>query len=227
MDVNRIKQIRSLIEFLSRILGDHYEIVFHVITEDKTYIDTIINGHISGRTEDSPLTKFALELIESKVYLERHYVTHYKTVTKDNKRLQGSTFFIMDDNNQNIEGMLCFNLDYSGRVDLANAILKDLNLSLLPGELQAESLEVQPAEDDFTEILSESVKDTIKQFIGVDLQTDNLTLTQEARLDIVKVLEEKNIFQLKGAVTEVADLLGVSEPTIYRYRTKIQKEKMK
>lgn len=224
MDVRKISKIRSLIEFLSQILGEHYEIVFHVITEEKSYIDTIINGHLSGRTEDSPLTKFALELIESKVYLEKNYVVHYKTITKTNKQLQGSTFFIRDSENQIIEGMLCFNLDYSGQIELANNILESLNLSFEVDISHSKSLEFEESDEDFTEILSENVKDIINQYIDIDLQSSNLTLTKEARLDIVKILEEKNIFQLKGAVTEVAELMNVSEPTIYRYRNKIKEK---
>ncbi|MDN6271045.1 MAG: helix-turn-helix domain-containing protein, partial [Tetragenococcus koreensis] len=70
----------------------------------------------------------------------------------------------------------------------------------------------------FTEVLSGNVRDIIKEYINIDLLNDSIDLTQEAKMDIVKTLEEKNIFQLKGAVTETAGLLNVSEPTIYRYR---------
>ncbi|MDN5810914.1 MAG: PAS domain-containing protein, partial [Tetragenococcus koreensis] len=77
MEQEMIYQTRALIDFLSTILGDQYEIVFHVITEEEVYIDSIINGNISGRNKDSPLTKFALDLIDSKAYLDKDYVVNY------------------------------------------------------------------------------------------------------------------------------------------------------
>ncbi len=52
--------------FLGEVLGEQYEIVFHVITEDGAYIAAIANNHISGRSLDSPLTAFASELMQNK-----------------------------------------------------------------------------------------------------------------------------------------------------------------
>ncbi len=42
-------------------------------------------------------------------------------------------------------------------------------------------------------------------------------LTKDEKFEIVKVLDEKGIFMLKGAVSYVAELLYSSEATIYRY----------
>jgi predicted transcriptional regulator YheO len=41
--------------------------------------------------------------------------------------------------------------------------------------------------------------------------------TKEERLEIIHSLNEKGIFFVKGAVHLVANALGISSPTIYRY----------
>ena len=50
-------------------------------------------------------------------------------------------------------------------------------------------------------------------------------LTQEDRLSIVERLNNSGLFQLKGAVGEAAQYLYCSEASIYRYLSKISKNK--
>lgn len=220
MSPERLATYKSLVAFLGEVMGEQFEIVLHVIEEKNVWIETIVNGQLSGRTENSPLTKFALELIESKAYLEKDYVTSYKTVTNTGKILQGATFFIKTDNQ--LEGMVCINMDYSGQLELAESMIKMLHLpkKMTAKELLGHSTEKET--DDFTEILSENVQDIIHEYIDPSLINDNVSLTQEARLEIIRTLERKGVFQLKGAVTQVAKILKVSEPTIYRYRKIIE-----
>ena len=47
-------------------------------------------------------------------------------------------------------------------------------------------------------------------------------LTKDEKMEIVKALDEKGIFMLKGAVPLVAKLLHSSEATIYRYLSNIK-----
>lgn len=216
MDVERLQTYKTLITFLGEILGDQFEIVLHIIEEDNVWIESIVNGELSGRNTNSPLTKFALELIESQAYLDKDYISSYKTVTNSGKILQGSTFFIK--NGDKLEGMMCINMDFSGQVEVAENVIKMLHL---PKNITAKKLlghmdNKEP--EDFTEILSENVQDIIHEYIDPSLINDNVSLTQDARLEIIKTLEKKGVFQLKGAVTHVAKILKVSEPTIYRYR---------
>ena len=42
----------------------------------------------------------------------------------------------------------------------------------------------------------------------------------EEKIRVVKYLQDKGTFKVKGAIALVADKLDVSEPTIYRYLKK-------
>ena len=56
----------------------------------------------------------------------------------------------------------------------------------------------------------------------VSLPADQLDADE--RLGIVAALEPQGIFLLKGAVKEVADALGCSQATVYRYLAQVRKE---
>ncbi|AMB99782.1 hypothetical protein AWM75_07315 [Aerococcus urinaehominis] len=217
-----IQQYISLVRFLGQAIGDQFEFVLHAFdTDGDMYIAEIINGQLSGRSKDSPITQFALDLINNKTYLDQDYLVDYKTKTQQGKLLQGSTFFIKN-NQQDLLGMLCINMDYSKQFEMADDIIRMLNLPI--NIRTAEMVDSRPeAEDDFAEVLSESLHDIILQVVGADQLNENVQLTQEARVDIVARLEERGVFQIKGSVSQVAQILGVSEPSIYRYRRMIPK----
>lgn len=115
--------------------------------------------------------------------------------------------------------MICVNYDYTKRVELAKDIFQSLNLAPLATVPAFEEKVIKNTSPQiFVEKISENIEDIIQEYVNIDISNNNIDLTQEAKVEIVEILEEKNIFQLKGAVSEVAKLLRVSEPTIYRYR---------
>ena len=50
------------------------------------------------------------------------------------------------------------------------------------------------------------------------------SLRKAEKVDIVRQLREMGTFMVKGTVTEVGKILGVSDPTIYRYLAAIRKD---
>ncbi len=50
-----------------------------------------------------------------------------------------------------------------------------------------------------------------------------MRMTMDEKKYIVKKLEEKGVFRLKGVVAEVADCLEVSDQTVYRYLKELEK----
>ncbi|CAH2715105.1 hypothetical protein BACCIP111895_02289 [Neobacillus rhizosphaerae] len=44
-------------------------------------------------------------------------------------------------------------------------------------------------------------------------------------MELIEKLESAGIFKLKGSISHIADKLMVSEPSVYRYRSKLQKMK--
>lgn len=201
---------KTLVEFLGKVLGENYEIVLHDINKEGSSVVAIENSHISGRSIDSPLTGFALELIQSKKYLECDYLTHYKAKTKSNLKINGSTFFIKD--GQNIEGMLCINYDGSKFERLSNEILKLANL-----DIQEPKTTAQEAIEQLSENIEEIIDSILQKH---SLNINNLKPKDKA--ECIKRLYENGIFNVKGSIPKVAKHLNISEPSVYRYLQKNQ-----
>ncbi|HGI3622064.1 TPA: PAS domain-containing protein [Streptococcus agalactiae] len=222
MDKEKLDYWKTIITFLHNVLGDNYEIVLHVVDENDIYIGELVNSHISGRTISSPLTTFALDLIKNKVYKEKYFVTNYKAIVSPlNKEVRGSTFFIKNAQNE-LEGMLCINLDISAYQNIALDILDLVNLNvnkILPKSPQKISL---PQQEEPVEVLSGNIQDIISEIVDPSLLNQNIHLSQEVKVEIVSKLHEKGVFQLKGAVSKVAEVLNISEPSVYRYLKKIE-----
>ena len=214
MDNEKLQLYTSLTHFLGKTLGNQYEIVLHVLDSGKFHIAAIENSHVSGRTIHSPITGFALELIQSKKHKVQDYVLNYKSQTINGKQLKGSTFFIKGKNGE-LEGMLCINQDTSRYEELSRDILALANLAPFPSTTLLPSDE--PQSTDLVEILDESIEGIVYSIVSPDLLDQKVLLSKELKVEIVRNLNERGVFQIKGAVARVSEILHISEPSVYRY----------
>lgn len=215
MDKYQKERFGNLVKFLGDALSDEYEIVLHDIDKNGSSVCAIENSHISGRTVNSPLTGFALELLKNKVYEEKDYLVGYKSVTSQGKYIQGSTFFIKND--KKIAGMLCINYDNTEYKNLSDKILKLGNIVK-----SDEPQEIVPATNGAVEQLSESIEDIIASVIEPSILHGDTILKPEKKQEIVTLLFNKGVFNIKGAVLEVSKILNMSEQSVYRYLKKVE-----
>ncbi|MHC5268531.1 helix-turn-helix transcriptional regulator [Enterococcus sp. LJL98] len=207
----------NLTKFLGSALGNQYEIILHVFDSGNFHVAAIENSHVSGRTIDSPLSGFALNLIQSEIYQTKDFVADYKTQTVDGKSLRGSTFFIKGENGE-LQGMLCINQDTSRYEELSREILA---LANGPNTIIEEIATI-----DRTEILDETIEGIIYAIVSPDLLKEKTSLSKELKVEVVRHLNEKGIFQIKGAVARVSEILHISEPSVYRYLKMVEHESL-
>ncbi|WP_423364152.1 helix-turn-helix transcriptional regulator [Mycoplasma sp. P36-A1] len=222
-----MKSYIKLVDFLASMLGPNYEIVLHDAQKENVPIIAIANSHITGRKINDSATMFALKVIASKQYKDNDYMSNHDAVSKDKKPLRSSMFFIKDNNK--LLGLLCINFDDSQFVDLAKSMLELVH----PNEIIKKRNEQVKQSEDISETMIETIQKTIEEYFLANsiiathkqkAQFHNLILqlTQDNRIEVIELLNEKGIFMLKGAVNEVASILEVSEPTIYRYLSKVK-----
>lgn len=211
----------NLTEFLGEVLGGSYEVVTHAIENGKASIIAIANNHISGRTLDSPLTTFATKLIQEKVYLKENFVCDYKASVGKSKLIQGSTFFIK--NEDELLGILCINRDTT---ELNQAISKIIELEKLEdfSNMLASTMSVKE-NSKITDIeeLSHSIEDILAENIDLQYLNSGFMLTKDQKEDVISKLYNKGIFNIKGVIPTVAKYLNISEPSVYRYLQKLKR----
>ena len=209
----------KLVYFLSAALGDNCEIALHDLTSKDQEIVAISNNPISGREVGAKLSNLSLHYLEEKQYLNHDYVMNYKTVGNDGKLMRGATYFIKEEGREMPVGMLCINVNISDLEYLTSTIKKILGIK--------EEKDIEFKMDNPVEILSSPLDEMIDMYIKECLEKMGFPsyflaerLNVDEKIKVVKYLQEKGTFKVKGAIVLVAEKLAVSEPTVYRYLKK-------
>lgn len=209
----------KLVYFLSAALGDNCEIALHDLTSKDQEIVAISNNPISGREVGAKLSNLSLHYLEEKQYLNHDYVMNYKTVGNDGKLMRAATYFIKEEGREMPVGMLCINVNISDLEYLTSTIKKILGIK--------EEKDIEFKMDNPVEILSSPLDEMIDMYIKECLEKMGFPsyflaerLNVDEKIKVVKYLQEKGTFKVKGAIVLVAEKLAVSEPTAYRYLKK-------
>lgn len=206
-----------MVDFLGACFGENTEVVLYDFKDINHSIIAIHNGHISGRTIGAPLTNFALSKLKDKGKVGPPYYLNYLGLSKNNITLKSNSFFILDKSG-NPQGMISINIDVTKYQQAAELLQK---LAFLPA--------IKPVEKDNNNIeaLNTSPRDMINGIINDVTKSGEISierLTVEEKIEIVKRLNAEKFFLIKGAVSEVAEVLSISIATAYRYLNKINKD---
>lgn len=211
----KLEKLIPLAEFLSQCYGDNVEVVLHDIADLDHSAIAIFNNHVSGRKTGAPMTYYGLKIIREKLYTDKDYSVDTRNVLSNGKVLRSSTYFIKDDDGELI-GTLCINVDVSQYVEMSK-----LFETLAFGHRAKATEEI--SQHDFVTKLKETFPATVDDLIDVTViefigEKGNISdLTPERKIELVSKLNEKGIFMFKGTIRKVSAVLGVSEPTVYRY----------
>lgn len=225
-----LKPYLELVPFLAKVLGPHHEVVLNEVGEYNQVI-AIENGYISGRKVGAPLTNKAIDIISQKLYTDRNWMDNYLGLSANNRPVRCSTYFIKDDNG-NLAGLLCINFDDAQYRNLINQIIhlchpkefveQNAKVSYAPALVLGPS-EPKGGEEKF----GRSTDDVVTEIIDLMLTSCPVPvsrMTQDEKMEIVDKLNNRGVFLIKGSVSQVADALSCSEPTIYRYLSKLNKQ---
>lgn len=212
----------KIVDFLGKALGDNCEIALHDLTSQEQEIVAIANNQLSGREIGAKLSNLSLHYLDTKQYLNNDFVMNYKTVGPDGKLMRAATYFIKEDGKEMPVGMLCINVNISDLEYLTATIKKILGVK--------EEKEIEFKMDNPVEILSSPLDEMIDMYIKECLEKMGFPsyflaerLNVDEKIKVVKYLQEKGTFKVKGAIVLVAEKLAVSEPTVYRYLKKMDK----
>ncbi|MGI6715050.1 MAG: helix-turn-helix transcriptional regulator [Bacilli bacterium] len=211
----KLKPYVHLVDFLADFLGENTEVVLHNMTDlasvccsDPEWL------HQREKSGCSAYRLSALDLMRSGSYKDKDYQANYKGASIAGHELRSATYYIKDDDGSLI-GMLCLNLDCRKLMD-ARRVLDSL---ISAGNVEETSI---PVKENFNIDVNDLVRNNIRN-IYPDGENDLSKLSKEQKIDLVKRLEDMGTFMVKGAVWHVAEILGVSVSTVYRYLGNIKK----
>ncbi len=193
-----------IVEFLSQVFGSYCEVVLHDVTETQESIIAISENNLTGRKKGGTMSPVAQKVLE--LNQDQNYVINNMEKALQGKDIRSNTCFIKDSNGKMI-GMLCVNLDISAPL----AVRKMLdNLIAFPAASEPSS----------AASFSSNLEDYVLLLINGALKDSAISpsrMTPEEKKAVIKQLNEKGVFRIKGGVSEVCLHLQISEATLYRY----------
>ena len=198
-------------EFLDRtaqgiaaMFGTSCETLIQDMAEPDHPILSIYNGHVSGREVGSTLDVLGTGLtLDEEAYTAD--LVNLAATTPDGRQIKSSTFHLMGDGYNLALGI---NFDYSALV-YANRILVDL----MNAQADLRSALWQEGDSRQLSQLFEQCVDTVGKPVS--------SLTKKDRLRVIALLEQNNAFSYRKAVPYVAQHLGVSRYTVYKYLSEL------
>lgn len=200
----KLEALFPIAKGIAETFGENAEVVIHDVGKPENSL-IFMAGNVTGRKLGAPLTNLALEALK-KSGDNASDLIGYQTTTKDGKILKSSTLFIRDVQGK-IIGCLCINLDIT-------------NLLTCQKILEYYTKTNKPVEHKTLEEFYKDVNDAMREIVqGVlnDYPIPVKFMQKEDKLQIVKKLDGKGVFLVKGAIDYVATILHVSRYTIYNY----------
>lgn len=204
---------KYLVQFLGACLGKHTEVVLYNFQDISQSVIEICNQGVSGIKVGDPLSGFAVSVMKDKGKEGPPYYLNHKVVSENKRVLYSNSFLILDANKQPM-GMIS---THTNTEPLRETI--EMLKSFMGGE---------DNRIDEVENIALSPVDLIKQtmdLITTEKDIDPERMTGKEKMAVVEQLNEDGFFLIKGAVSQTAKMIGLSEATVYRYLSKINKSR--
>lgn len=221
-----LKKYLPLLDFFSTVLGSTAEIVLHDITTTQGLDASIvyIQNNVSGRKLGAPATDFLMNILSNGIYKEKEFLANYRSKDVNGKEFLSSSYFIKNEQGQLI-GMICININQSQILELGVKIEETLNLfSDLTNYKTKMVKEPEPViNENLYKKITNIVDEAVFEVVGKkNVQVKRLSRSQ--KLDIVRVLYNKSYFDFKNAVVELANVFEMAEVSIYKYVQEVRNE---
>lgn len=206
--------------FISKAIGPDFEISLIDTKDGKNRIIAMEYGNISGRHVGEEISPLLKKSIENKEYETTDYIANRTTYAKSGKPLRTSVFFIKDEDN-NLEGIMCINFDDSRYEELGKKIMFLCHPDYYTEHRITKQSDSSDINGDYKDVgESMTIEETIESIVDNELNEVLIPverLTQDEKIQIVKNLDNKGVFMMKGSVGIFSKKLDVSQASVYRY----------
>lgn len=208
-----------VVKGIAKTFGKDCEVLLHDVSNLESSVIMIENGHVTRRKVGSPMTDLGLYFLQSDLFKDTDFIANYQTESKDGKKLKSTSIFIRDDKKK-IIGFLCINyaLDHLSeirkKIDDFCAVNKAVDKNVFNNEEKEEIF------TDNLDDLLERVFVKAQEKVGKPIEK----MLKDDKLELVRYLQKKGFFLVKGNIDKIARKLNVSRYTVYNYLSEIKPE---
>jgi predicted transcriptional regulator YheO len=208
-----IEKFIPVAEMIAQTFGKHCEVIIHDFSNPQNSVIYTCNNTVTNRQVGESFTEYFIK----EVLLSRKFhddcSANYMMKGKDGQIIKSSTALIRN-NEGKVLGAMCVNIDISCIATVMNQFSDMFGVEDTYTNTDNE-VEVVPH-------IKEIVDDIIDKTIG-DQDVNNMS--REKRIELIKFMNSKGIFLIKGSTDKVADRMNISRVTVYGYLDEIKKEK--
>jgi len=203
------KQIFARYIEIGKMMGEMFspslEVVIHDLRKPKESIIFVYNGSITGRKIGDVTTDLGRLRISDPKTPEA--LVGYDNKSPSGHRLKSSSLAIKNEKGSLI-GSFCVNWDltpFDQFESFMSAFLKTEPLSIL-----------NDGEDFGVNDAQKSIEDLVDEFIA-ERGWSSKQLSAEQRAEVANAMQEKGVFEKRGAASTLAQKLNVTRASIYNY----------
>jgi predicted transcriptional regulator YheO len=203
------KTLKQLADGVVNTFGRGCEVAVHDLANVQESL-IYLKGAVTKRKLGAPIT----DLVVRALHQEGNEVTDkfgYKTSTRDGRVLKSTTVFIRNSGGDVI-GAFCINFDTT---EFSNAA------HVLEALVRIDDFGAHEKTETFAASIGETIDALFEQAVS-EIGKQPATMSTEEKTKLVAVLERQGTFKIKGAVDQVAILMGVSKYTVYNYWQKVR-----
>lgn len=209
------KQYLPFLDFFCLYLGKEVEIILYD-TKKALWVGNPLDAN---RKVGMKIGGIEQSFLEAELYKERDHTVNYRSLLPVSRlKLRSATLFIKEENT--LMGMITMNSSVDNLVFLRNTLNHMIN-----GD-QEYNHETQSKRTEYYEKLTISVDEIVSTTIKEHLTRYGVSaerLSPDEKINIVRDLDSRGTFLVKGSVSDVAKKLSTSEASIYRYLQQIAK----
>lgn len=199
-----LEKYKSVADAIAALFRPNAEVVIHDVGADKIFH---ISNPVSGRSiGDSSY----LESTLNDIGRDEMVIGPYENAGKNGQRVRSVTAVLRNDESE-IVGLMCINLDYSGF---------EPALELLESLIRPPSA-LQPPEILFQNDWRDQLKLEVRRFFE-SRQLTQKKLSPQDRKELLAEIEGKRLLFAKNSVEQLATILNISRATVYNDLKKIR-----
>ncbi len=202
------QNLRSLADAVVAMFGRSCEACVHDLTSLHSSL-VYIRGEVTHRLPGAPATDLLVKMINSPKGTGD--VHSYCTTSSEGRSLKSTTTLIRDGKGRAIAAF-CINFDTTEFYNVGQALLPFLSVP------EASAL---ASNETFAHSAGETVEALFHNAVR-EIGKHQTTMNVDEKKRLIATLEADGLFQFKGAVEQVAKMMGITRFTVYNYLKRVR-----
>lgn len=201
-EAHLLKEAKKITHALGKMFAPFCEVVLHDLCSPEKSILAIENN-FSGRKVGDATTNIGLERAINPDFPE--VLQNYANTLPNGKSLKSTSIGIKNEAGKYIAS-ICLNFDTSAFAQISSQLQI----------FTATQLATHSTKEQLRSLSLEEIHEAVLLFAQKHQSTPQ-DLNKEQKQELIQILESKGLLHLRNAISNLANILGVTRPTIYSY----------